>query len=82
MATTKAVFLVYSGRGQWWVDFEGHGTGPFVTRPVAIIEATSLARQMQQSGRPSEVLAPGDDNRHHVAWPNPARQRPEPALAD
>jgi hypothetical protein len=78
----KAVFLVYFSHGKWWVDLDGKATGPFTTRAVAIVEAIPLAQAMQKSGRPAEVLAPGDDKRHHVAWPPGAeRRRVESSLA-
>ena len=79
---TKAVFLVYASRNQWWVDCEGRATGPYLTRAAAIVEAIPQAQAMLASGRPAEVLAPGDDRHHHVAWPPVTmRRRHEAKLA-
>ena len=79
---TKAVFLVYPSHGQWWIDLEGKAAGPCVNRAAAIAEAIKLAQVSERSGRPSEVLAPGDDKRHHVAWPpQTTRRRLETSLA-
>jgi hypothetical protein len=72
---TKAVFLVYPSHGQWWIDLEGKASGPCKSRAAAIADAIRLAQASEQSGRPSEVLAPGDDRRHHVAWPVPTTRR-------
>ena len=79
---TKAVFLVYPSHGKWWIDLEGKASGPSPSRAAAIAEAIKLAEATERSGRPSEVLAPGDDKRHHVAWPpHRARQRLEIPVA-
>ena len=72
---TKAVFLVFPSRGQWWVDLEGNAEGPFDSRADAITGAIPMAQAVEQSGRKAEVLAPGDDSRHHVAWPQTALRR-------
>jgi hypothetical protein len=78
----KAVYLVYPSRGTWWVDFDGFATGPYGSRAAAISEAIPMAQQMQRSGRPAEVLAPGDDKRHYVAWPaTTVRRRTDTAIA-
>lgn len=71
----KAVFLVFPSRGQWWVDLEGNAEGPFGSRADAIVGAIPLAEAIERTGRKAEVLAPGDDSRHHVAWPEVARRR-------
>lgn len=72
---TKAVFLVYLSRAEWWVDLEGKATGPYATRATAILEAIPLAQAIEATGRPAEVLAPGDDKRYHVAWPPGTERR-------
>jgi hypothetical protein len=73
---SKAVYLVYFSQAKWWVDLDGKASGPFLSKPIAIAEAIQLAQAAQQGGRNAEVLAPGDDKRHHVAWPAPsARSR-------
>ncbi len=78
----KAVFLVYESRGGWWIDLDGRATGPHASRAVAIARAIPMAQARQAGGMPAEVLAPGDDHRHHVAWPPGVhRRRVAPSLA-
>jgi hypothetical protein len=79
---TKAVFLVYFSHARWWIDLDGKATGPFATRAAAIVEAIPMAQALQGAGRAAEVLAPGDDRQHHVAWPpGTERHRAAPNLA-
>jgi hypothetical protein len=75
MAMAKAVFLVLASQDRWWIDFDGAATGPFPSRAAAIVAAIPMAQQAEKSGRTAEVLAPGDDKRHHVAWPPHATRR-------
>lgn len=77
---TKAVFLVYFSHEQWWIDLEGRARGPFATRAATIVDAIPLAQAAQAGGRCAEVLAPGDDQRHHVAWPPAMPRRRAEAL--
>lgn len=64
----KALYLVIRSRDNWWVDFEGTAYGPFETREAAALEARTLARIREHTGRPSEVLVPDGDGRYWVIW--------------
>lgn len=80
---SKAVFLVYFSHGEWWIDRDGKATGPFASRAAAVVEAIPMAQALQRVGRRAEVLAPGDDQHHRVAWPpGTERRRIEAALVD
>ena len=74
-AMKKAVYLVYSSRGEWWVDLAGKAFGPRRTREDATTEAIAMAQRAVRAGAPSEVLVPGDDQHYHVAWPRPEAAR-------
>jgi len=79
---SKAVFLVYFSHAKWWIDLDGRATGPFPTRAAAVVEAIPMAQAIAGTGRRAEVLAPGEDQRHHVAWPpGTERHRAEATLA-
>ena len=69
---STALYVVISSRGDWWVDFEGHASGPFASKEDAALEATQLARFAAHSGHESEVLVPDENGRHRIVWASEA----------
>jgi hypothetical protein len=66
MAT--ALYIVIQSRDKWWVDFEGHGHGPYETREASALEARSLAQRADHKNRHSEVLVPDGEGKYWVIW--------------
>ena len=51
----KAEYLVFERQKQWWVLLDGHRTGPYVSRQVAIDSAVAAAKTEFTGGRPARV---------------------------
>ena len=60
--------IVIQSRGQWWVDVEGKGYGPFPTSLEAARGAVALAHLFDDPDRPADVQARGSDGRYHSIW--------------
>ncbi|MEP7241895.1 MAG: hypothetical protein ABI697_13510 [Devosia sp.] len=66
MAT--ALYIVIQSQEQWWVDFEGHGHGPFESREQAALEARNQAQFMTHLQRAAEVLVPDGKGKYWIVW--------------
>jgi hypothetical protein len=64
----KALYLVLSSQGTWWVDYEGRASGPYSSRESAALEARTLARMQVPIGREAQVLVPDADGKFWVIW--------------
>lgn len=51
----NAEYLVFERQKVWWVLFDGHRTGPYVSRQIAIDSAVAAAKTAFTSGRPARV---------------------------
>lgn len=65
---SKSLYLVIQSRNAWWVDLEGHASGPYATREDAAMEARDQARFAAHSGEDGEVLVPDEEGRYWVVW--------------
>lgn len=64
----KALYLVITSQGKWWVDVEGQAHGPYAGRAEAALEARALARLGAAAGRECEVLVPDEEGRFWIIW--------------
>jgi hypothetical protein len=65
---TKALYIVIESMERWWVDFEGRGHGPYLSREEAALEGKTLAQFRAHMNRPAEVLVPDAGGKYWVVW--------------
>jgi hypothetical protein len=51
----NAEYLVFERQKVWWVLFDGHRSGPYVSRQIAIDSAVAAAKIGFSSGREARV---------------------------
>jgi hypothetical protein len=78
---TTALYIVINSQGKWWVDFEGHASGPHDSRESAALDAKSQAQFMAHMERPSEVLVPDNEGKYWVVWNSLHAEAGVPRLA-
>lgn len=75
------IYIVIHAYRQWWIDLEGHATGPFANVEVAMAGAVSMAAAGARAGRRTEVRVCGPGYRSEVIYQSPAQSALTRAVA-